>query len=99
MHNNNDVLGGNLRVITCTPGFYGYITKRICFTGENIRNSVALEIADAGIVTGTWTDITRESEEVTMLIDDLSHVFYAKVIVKKTIYRVKWNNALTESNP
>jgi hypothetical protein len=47
MYNNDDVLGGNARVTTCTPDFYGHIPKRIPFTGDgNDEYSRDIQIAD-----------------------------------------------------
>ncbi len=47
MYNDNDVLGGNARVTTCTLDFYGHITKRIDFTGDgNNEYSPDIQIAD-----------------------------------------------------
>ena len=47
MYNDNDVLGGNARVTTCTPDFYGHIPKRIDFTGDgNNEYSRDIQIAD-----------------------------------------------------
>lgn len=47
MYNSDDFLGGNARVATCTPEFYGHIPKRIDFTGEgNNEYSRDIQIAD-----------------------------------------------------
>ena len=47
MYNDNDVLGGNARVTTYTPDFYGHIPKRIDFTGDgNNEYSRDIQIAD-----------------------------------------------------
>ena len=49
MYNNNDVdvLGGNARVTTCTPDFYGHIPKRINFTSDGDNEySRDIQIAD-----------------------------------------------------
>ena len=47
MYNENDVLGGNARVTTCTHDFCGHIPKRIDFSGEgNNEYSRDIQIAD-----------------------------------------------------
>ena len=47
MYNVNEVLGGNARVTTCTPDFYGHIQKRIDFSGDgNNEYTRDIQIAD-----------------------------------------------------
>lgn len=51
MYNDNDVLGGNARVTTCTPDSYGHIPKRVDFTGDgNNEYSRNIQIADMNAV-------------------------------------------------
>ena len=47
MYNDNDAIGGNARVTTCTPDFYRHISKRIDFTVDgNNEYSRDIQIAD-----------------------------------------------------
>ncbi len=47
MYNDNDVLGGNAQVTTCTLDFHGHISKRIGFSDEgNNEYSHNIQIAD-----------------------------------------------------
>ncbi len=47
MYNDNDVLGGNARVTTCTPDFCAHVRKRVDFTSDgNNEYSRSIQIAD-----------------------------------------------------
>lgn len=47
MYNENEALGGNARVTTCTPDFYWHIPKRIDFVGDGVDEySRNIQIAD-----------------------------------------------------
>ncbi len=58
MYNDNDVLGGNARVTTCTPDFYGHIQKRIDFSAEgNNEYSRDIQIADMNALNAAFAVI------------------------------------------
>ena len=63
----------------------------VIYTGDGINDTVALETADVGIAMASGTDIARESGDIILLNNDLSHVVYSKIIGDKTIGKIKQN--------
>lgn len=58
--------------------------KKVAFVGDGINDVIALEQSDLAIAMGSGSDIAKKIGDITILDNDISIVYKAIVLTKKT---------------